>query len=251
MLLAGAGILVGLAAIVWRLAHGQLEVPRGERGRGLWLAVGMVASVFICVLILLALGTDIFGARNLAPAWIGMPFLFGAAFLAAGRKAGSVFLVLVVAGFMVSTVRLMDPAKSSIAYKQAAGLIDDSGDRGTILDAAIVSPAPLAPLSAYLDTELPVYEMTAIQDRPDYVKELFATFDPQAILDRAFRGGGPVRVVTAIDSHAPRPAPGGRYTIDVNGQQAKTPPGWSPVSSERFEGLEPLTVTVFERNDDK
>ena len=252
MMLATAGAVVGLVAVIWRLAGGRLNLPQGERARGVWLAVAMVASVFICTLVLLALGTDIFGARNLAPAWVGMPFLFGSVFVAAGRRAGWVFLILMIAGFMVSTTRLMDPNRSTINYSRVADQLDDSGEKGTILDASIASPAPLTSLDAYLETDLPVFKMTAIEDRPDYIKQLFATYDAQKILDRAFSGAGPVRVVTADDFRAPREitsgGAAGGYEIQVNGQTAVIPPGWEPVSSHRYPGLEPLTVTVFERS---
>ena len=110
---------VGLVAAAWRLAGGRLNPPPGRKGARVWLAVAMVASVFTRTLVLLALGTDIFGARNLAPAWVGMPFSSVRSSSPAGPWGGFGSLILMIAGFMVSTIRLMDPNRSTINYSRS------------------------------------------------------------------------------------------------------------------------------------
>ena len=191
MLLALAGVLLAAVVTAAGLIRGQLPKPSSERARGVWFAAAMVLTVFIGELLLLALGTDIFGARNLAPVWAGLPLLIAAGVAAAGPRWGLVALILIVAGFSLTTARLLDPARSTIPYAKAAEKIDSAGDRGgAILDASIISPAPLSPLDAYLETDLPEYRMTNLEDRPDFIEDIYREYDPQQICRPGLRHTG-------------------------------------------------------------
>ncbi|MCB0831091.1 MAG: glycosyltransferase family 39 protein [Solirubrobacterales bacterium] len=249
MLIGLAGVLVATLAVIVRLARGSLPRPPAERARGVWLAVLMVGSVFVIELLMLAAGTDIFGARNLAPVWAGLPLLIAAGLAAAGPRWGPVALVLVLAGFSVTTARLLDPAKTSISYEKAAESIESDQDRGgAVLDAAIVSPAPLTPLDGYLDTDLREFRMTNIEDRPDFIKDIFRGYDPQQIADQAFDTAGPVRVVTLGEGSAPVRDGQGGYSFLASGTEVLVPAGWREQKRVSFEGVEQLSVSTFVRS---
>ncbi len=248
MLVGLAGVLVASVAVIARLARGSLPRPTGERARGVWLAVLMVVTVFGAELLLLALGTDIFGARNLAPAWAGLPLLIAAGAAAAGPRWGAVAMVLIVAGFSITTARLLDPAESTIAYGKAADLIESREDQGgVVLDASIISPAPLSPLDGLLDTDLPEIRVTHLEDRPDFIKDIFRKYDPQPAADQAFDTPGPVQLVTVGEGADPVPDGQGGFTFLAGFDKIRIPAGWREQDQVRYEGLEPLTVTTFVR----
>lgn len=248
MMLGLAGVLVATVALVAGRFGGSLPAPSSERIRGVWLVFLMVFMVFAAELLLLAAGTDIFGARNLAPVWAALPLLIAAGAAGAGPRWGLVALLLIVAGFTVTTVRLLDPAKSTIPYGKAADAIaSNSAAGGAIVDASIISPAPLSPLDGYLETDLREFRMTNLEDRPDFIEDIYRQYDPQKIADQAFNTPGPVRIVTIGDDRAPVPDGRGGYTFGVGFEEVRIPPGWSEQGRVRHEGLEPLTVTIFRK----
>lgn len=249
MLLGLAGVIVASVAVIRNRISGRSQKPSPERIRGVCLAALMVFAVIGLELMLLVAGTDIFGARNLAPAWAGLPLLIAAGVAAAGPRWGALALVLIVAGFSVTTVRLLDPARSTVPYEKAAEAIEsDEEAGGAVIDNSIISPAPLSPLDAYLEGDLPVFAMTGLEDRPDFIRHINRTFDPQEIADRAFATGGPVRVVTIGDAHAPRET-GQGITFSTGPGPVRVPDGWRESDQVRFEGVEPLTVTTFTRQE--
>ena len=252
MLLALAGMLIATCAAASRLARGDLRLPRGDRGRGVLLALFMTMAVILGELALLAVGTDIYGARNLAPAWAGIPLLLGALCAGAGGVAGIVSIVLIAAGFSWSSIWLADPGNSTIAYADAADLIESrDSPGGAVLDGSILSPAPQTPLDAYLDTDMRIERLTNLKDEPDFIENIYADYDPQLITDRAFASQGPVELVTLGEDSGPVAAGSGRgsrYRFPMGATTVLIPSGWQVTARTTFEGLVPLTVTRFEKS---
>jgi hypothetical protein len=207
----------------------------------------MTIAVFVGELLLLVAGTDIFGTRNLAVAWVGMPLLIGALLAAAGRTTGVIALVLILAGFGINNIRLLDPARTAIPYSTAADWIEQREDRGgVILDGSIISPSPLSPLDGYLSTELPEYRLTNIEDRPDFIERMYEPYDAQAVVDQAFSGQGPVHVV--LHGQVPRQLGTGRsYGFFAQDQPVRLPRGWTATEEVDLPGLEDLHISTFTR----
>jgi len=253
ILLGLAGLLVAAIGIVSRFLAGTLAPPRGERGRGVALAVLMSGAPFAGELLLLALGTDIFGARNLAAAWSGVPLLAGAGLAAAGSVTGVVAGMLILAAFAVNNVSLLDPDKATIPFRQAAEWLEARESQGgVILDDSIISPlplspAPLSPLDGYLSSSLPEYRLTNLEDRPDFIERMYATYDAQAVVDEAFADPGPVRLVTV--GELPRELPGGGYTFQAQEQKVRIPSGWTISESVDLPGLEDIHIRTFVREE--
>lgn len=251
MILGYLGAIVAVVGLAAGFARRALRFPTGERGRAVLLAGIMTFSVIGGELLLLALGTDIYGARNLAAVWAGLPLLIAAGCAGAGTVTGLVSIFLIVAGFSVSSAHIAHPENTTIAYGSAADLIEGrQAAGGSVLDGSIVSPAPQTPLDAYLDPESKVFRLTAIEDSRDFIEHIYDPYDPQAITDRAFDGPGPVELVTVGAERTPvtAPGPGGsQYRFRMESSDVLVPAGWKQVSQVTFEGLEPLTVTRYER----
>ncbi|MDQ5895711.1 MAG: hypothetical protein QG596_1972 [Actinomycetota bacterium] len=251
LLLGIVALVVASAGVAARFLRGDLSVPGGERGRGVLLALFMTGSVFVGELLLLAAGVDIFGTRNLAPAWAGLPLLIAAFCVAAGSITGLVAVLVALAGFSYSSLWLADGSNSTIDYEGAARLIESREvPGGKVLDVAILSPAPQAPLDAYLDTDMETVRATVLEDRPDFINRMFDELDSEAVVDEAFEGQGPVEVVTVTDRGVPvqRDGPAGsRYRLLMDDVVVPVPAGWTMTAQKTFEGTIPLTVTRFER----
>ena len=91
--------------------------------------------------------------------------------------------------------------------------------------------------------------MTNLENRPDFIEDVFDPYDPQLIADEAFSGSGPVYLVTIGDERSPEISEdsSGEYRFGVDTRSVQVPPGWTSTSRKRFEDLETLTVTTFMR----
>ncbi len=245
-LIGSAGMLIALASIAVALIRGRIRRPGPERWRGAWLAVLMAGTVVAGELLLLALGTDIFGSRNLAPAWAAIPFLIAILCLMAGRIWGVLALALILVGYSFSTVHIIDPGNSTMSFNKIARDVGATEDRGgTLLDGAFLSPAPLSPLDGYLESDLPEFRLTNLQDRPDFIEGIYADYDPQAITNQAFDTDGPVRLLTVSEERTPVLNEDGTTTFMVDWRTVEVPPGWSIESQITRDGLKPLVLTTF------
>lgn len=253
VLLGIAALLVALGGLAWRWRRGQLGSSGGPRRRGIALVVLMAGSVFAGELLLLALGTDIFGTRNLAAAWAALPLLIGALLVAAGPRAGVLALVLLMAGYGVNNLHLVDAGQSTIPFAKAADWIESQDDPnavildGSILDPAPLSPAPLTPLDGYLSTDLPEFRLTNIEDRPDFIERMYLPFDAQPVVDQAFAGSGPVYLL--LTGQTVRKNPDGGYSFRAGLQPVEVPSGWEPSGQVEFSGLSNIYITTFTRKE--
>ena len=189
------------AGALYRYWH--LKIRTGFPGavhRGLSLAITLSLSTAVGELLLLAAGSNVFGARNLAATWAGLPFLLGGLVALDAPAIGAMLAALLLVGFGIGAVRTTDPSNTAFDYKAAAGYLEDGAvSRGPVVDAANFTPAPTTSFSLYLPPDRRRYDIGVSPDRPDFIESIFLKEDPQLAVDRAFRGRGPVQVVTLID----------------------------------------------------
>lgn len=251
VLLGALGLIVAAVGIGRRISSGGLRIFRGERARGALLPLLMVLAVILGELLLLAIGTDIYGIRNLAPVWAGLPLVFAAICVAAGRKPGSIAAVILAIALGFGSIWLADPGHTGVPYKDATELIDGREvPAEAVIDGSILSPAPQTSLDIYLKGDYRVIDLTNIKDEPDFIEHIYDPYDIQALSDRAFEGPGPVELVTLDRQRTPfaEDGPGGsKYRFHMNGQTVLIPGGWTMVSQTEFGGLLPLTVSRFEQ----
>lgn len=247
VLLISIGSLGAAAGALYRrfVMKARWVLP-GSIDRGLLLALTLSLSTAIGELILLAAGSNVFGARNLAATWEGLPFLLGGLIALNGPVLGGVFASILLVGLGIGAVRTTDASKTAFDYKAVAAYLDSGAKRqGAVVDAANFTPAPTTSLSLYLPPERQRYDVGVSPDKPDFIKSIFLKEDPQLAVSRAFEGEGPVQVVTLID---PEWVTDRSFYLQRNtSDPLVVPPGWQVTSQKVFPGIQDLIVSTYER----
>jgi hypothetical protein len=211
------------------------------------LVLVLIFAVPIGSLVAGLVSTETFGGRNLAACWIGLVLLGGIGVVRAGRSLGLVALILILAGFTIGSVRLADPGRTELKYADAAAFIEtNSGPDDAIVDNSHITPVPLTPLDAYLDSgHGREYRINLQTGDPPFLPGGHRP-DPQTQIRQAFAGDGKVFVVTLVNQDQ---LLDGR--LDLGEGYVEIPRGWRAVEQKVFDGLYPVAVTVFEREPGK
>lgn len=239
--LIAAGIAVCAAGVVLAIRRGKVHL---RPDAALVLVLVLVFASPVGSLLAGIVGTDTFGGRNLAASWTGLPVLFAAGAVAAGRRVGMAAVALVLAGLLIGSVHLADPGRTEFRYADAAGYIDRRAEAGdAVVDNSHVTPVPLTPLGAYLEeSDLPQYRLNLQSGDPPFLPG-GPIPDPGGQLRQAFSSQGKVFVVTLIGADRLR-----RGRLSSGGEVLPIPDGWRLVVQESFDGIYPITVSVFERS---
>ena len=190
-----SGLAIALiATLVTRLtrAGGFRAALRGLPKEYVLIAVIALATP-VCELILIPLGTDLLGARNLTASSYGLYLAFGAIVASAGVLWGVVSAILVIGGFAVGAGKVTQAGAGTPDFKAAADFIErQSSPDDVVIDGfgAGLSPVPLAPMDFYLRDGQPLYHLNRPSSPPPYLP--FATVLPSQdkLLRRAFRQAG-------------------------------------------------------------
>ena len=244
-------LLIAAGGVV--LAVGLLRHPREDQqdhdptpAEGLALIICLTIATGVCEALLALVGTDTFGARNLAATWAGLPALIGVVAAMASPAVGLVGAVLVLAGFGAGTVRVADPGTASLDFRSAAEWIDQqAGPDDVIYDATFVSPVPLTSLDAYLPQERTEFRPRIPADEPPFLLAAGPIGQDQKVLDKALAATAGNRLFV-LTSREPV-APGDEAELFTPEEGAVLPEQWRIVETERFPGRIPLTVTEIER----
>ncbi len=231
-----------LTAVTTSLLRGTRPALPGSRADGLLLVVIISLSTLVGEALLLLAGTDIFGARNLAATWAGLPLLIGALLSLNGFAANLVFSVLALSGLLLGTVRVADSDRSGVAYEATARLLDrTTGPGDVIVDASHVSPSPLANLEVYL-TDRIQYQPGMPEDTPDFIEKLHEPNPTQSEVDKAFAHPGPVTVVTLGN---PDLVSQSKFPFVYSSM--RVPPGWRITGQQVVAGVADIVVITYER----
>ena len=245
-LVTGAAVVAVIAAISILHRRRALGAWLKNPGQNVVLVTLLILATPVGALLLNVVSTDVFGTRNLAASWIGIPLALGALLVAAGRVWGSIATVLVVLGMGLGSVAVADPDRSAVRFDDAAEYIESAAKPGdAVVNRAHLTPVPLTPLDAYLDLGPGIgeYQLGLPVSEPPFLPTSVDLPDPQAELDKALSGRDRIYFVT-FGTQAP-PEPG--VPFEVAGKQAVIPRDWKVVSHWTEEGIFPITVTVLER----
>lgn len=246
IIVGSAGLLVAAAAMAWRRraaeAAGSASDWAQSHRNAILIVILMVATP-IGALLLSLVSTDIFGGRNLAASWTGIPLAIGGLAVAAGPVLGLVGVTIALTGFGLGTVNLIDSDKTEFQFRDAADYIDSvAGPDDSIVDAALLTPVPLTSFDVYLDSGRRQFRLGLSTSDPPFLPGTVEIAEPQDEIKRAFESGDRVFVTTLggedqiLDTN----------TLTLNGEVLKIPKGWTAVDQEVFPGFFPIAVTTFE-----
>jgi 4-amino-4-deoxy-L-arabinose transferase-like glycosyltransferase len=152
-----AGLLIAAAVLV---AAAAVLVPRIVAARsgaswrppeGLVLVVALALAAPLGEAVVSAVGTNVFGARNLNASWPGLAVSLGALVTAAGPLLAPVCASLLLAGYAIAAAKTLDPDLARPDYAGIAAFVETRAESGdVVIDAAGFTPVPLTGLDVYL-----------------------------------------------------------------------------------------------------
>ncbi|HTU14413.1 MAG TPA: glycosyltransferase family 39 protein [Solirubrobacterales bacterium] len=249
VLLLSAGTLLALVAALVLIARrtGIVDWFR-NLDRGIVLVLVLIFATPVGALLLGRVSTDVFGTRNLAAAWMGIPLGLGALLVAAGRVWGTIATGLVVAGLTIGAVGLTDEAKTELRFKTAAEYVESQARPGdAVVSTSHLTPVPLSPLDAYLDPDVKDYRLGLPKHDPPFLPGKTETPDPGALWEQALADSKRIFVVGVEGAENLK----NDRQLFVNGAYATglydLPPEWKVGEQHQIDGILPITVTLLER----
>jgi mannosyltransferase len=236
--LPGVPALVMLA-LALLIALAGLAASRMRVDRRLLLLVVLAVSVPLGEALVSAVGSNLFGTRNLAASWPAFALCLAAFLVAAGPRLGPAAAALAIGAFAIGAVKLLGPDFRRPDFQAVAAFIDRSAAPGDV----VVDGAPFSPagVPAALDA---AFER---QHRRFYLGRDEVRYDPFRILAPAPRTDAVIaRAVAAADGRRLFMAFVGRSPLMAEAVAA-LPAGYRRVEERTYEGLVPVVVLVFER----
>lgn len=240
-----AGVMVAAvgAAVAASRAPGIISRLRSI-DRNLVLVLLLIFVTPVGALVLGLFSTDIFGGRNLAAAWTGLPLLLGALLAACGTFWAVAGTALLLTGLTAGSVQLADSGRSEVRYADAAAFIASGADPGdSLIDTSHLTPVPLTPLDAYLTFPGDEYRVNLPESDPPFLPGV-AVANPADQVREAFADGERVYLSTLFGHEKVSRD----NALHLAGVKYPIPPGWKVTEQRVFDGLYPITVTVIDRD---
>jgi len=198
-----AGLLLAVAGLVARRASGGSSPSREVRG-GFALLLTIALAAPLLELLLIPLGTDLLGSRNMVASWYGFAAAAGAVIALPGGLVTLVSAVLVLGGYGAAAVKLWGPDGEIVDFKAAASLIDaEAVGSDPVVDIVYPTdtPTPLTPLVAHMSGEHRYHPVGLPVGDPPFHPFLQEVPPPDRLLGEAFEeaDGGPVYLRTPWD----------------------------------------------------
>jgi len=171
------------------------------------LIVVLLLAVVLGEAIVSALGTHVFGVRNLASAWPPFALTAGAVAMAIGSRPRAVVAVLAVGAFAIGAVRMLEGRFQRPDYQDSAAFVDSIARPGDVViddTRGALTPGPLTGLDVFLHARVPIFRAGVPQEN----QHPFGFSDPVVPLSTAIReaaavaGRGRIIVVSAIPTGA-------------------------------------------------
>ena len=231
LILFALGLLVALAGIVRERPSLRALDSRA------WLVVVLALSVPVGEAIASAVGSNLFGTRNLAASWPAYALCLAGFTVAAGRRLGAVAAGLVVAAFALGAAKMVDEDFRRHDYDAVAEAIEDrAGPRDVVVDGASLSPAGLPP-ALRVAFERPPRTFQLNRDEVTYDPfTIVAAAPPVAdVVEQAAAAGDRLFLVTLEGSPLGREA------------TAALPDGFERVETRAWPGIDRIVLDVYER----
>jgi hypothetical protein len=234
LILLAAGLVVALTGVV---APRRREPRRLARlDKPIALVVALAVSVPAGEAIASALGSNVFGTRNLAASWPAFALCLAAFLVAAGPRLGPAAAALAVAAYAIGGAKMLDNSFQRDDYQGVSAFIDRSAKRrDVVVDGASLSPAGL-PTALEVAFGRP--------HRTFYLNRDEVTYDPFRIVSLA-------PPVPEIVDRATAAAAGGRvFFVFIDGSAlsreaiAALPSDYRRLESRTYPGIDTLVLDV-------
>jgi 4-amino-4-deoxy-L-arabinose transferase-like glycosyltransferase len=234
------GLLLALVGVAVRAQREGLRRPRP----GLVLVVALALAAPLGEMLVSAVGTNLFGVRNLAASWPGLALALAALLTAPAPRLRLAASALAVCAFATGGVQMLGKRFERPDYVGAARYVDATAAPGdVVVDAtAVLSPGPLSPIDAALRRPHRIVRGAAPAERD----HPFGFGDPVVPLEQAIAEAvaaardGRVLVVTSgfpqrISGIERRTAP----------MRPKPPPAYRRAERRVFGGIASTEVEVY------
>jgi hypothetical protein len=251
LLAVGAG-----ARLVPRVREEGGQVRSSEQVQAFVLAAAIALATPVCeVLILLAGGTDLVGARNFNTASGGFAVLIAGMVGTAGLAIAAVGFTALVGVFTVGVAKSLDPVHSTIDFRDAAHFIGQDAQEGDVvvdMFSTQLSPVPTTSISASLSDAHPLVNIY----QPPGPPPLLSAYPPPAPIfkraARAARGHRIFLIAPQATVHTTHDGLSVKFTgsnifIGAPGTHptAVSLPGWRVSETRTFNGFAPVKVQVL------
>jgi hypothetical protein len=173
-------VALAIAGIAVRAFHAQRGMSLARPDRRLVLVIVLALSVPVGEALVSAVGTNLFGGRNLVASLPAFALCLAALLVAAGPHLRFVTVALAVACFAFGAARMLDHLRPD--FRAAAEIIDSQAAPGdVVIDAAVISPGPYSPL----DLELQRPQQVVRSGKPEQRDRPFGIFDHAVSAERA------------------------------------------------------------------
>jgi hypothetical protein len=232
--------LAGLAALAGAMAARVGPGARPARlDRRLVLLVVLAASVPLGTAIASAVGSNIFGTRNLAASWPAFALCLAAFLRAGGPRLAPLAAALALGAFAIGAVKMLGPDFRRPDFQGVAAAIDrDAAHRDVVVDGAPFSPAGVpGALDAALERPHRRFYLGRDEAEYDPFRILAPAPPTEDVVERALAAADGRRLFMAFTGGSPL----------MDEAVAALPGGYRRVEERTYPGLVPLVLLVFER----
>ena len=248
LLLLALGTVVAAAGLA--LARFRAHPRSWLRGldRRVVLIVALALALPVGGALFSAVGTNLFGTRNLAASWPAFAVSLAALLVAAGPRLRFAAAALAIACFAVGAARMLETRFQRPNAEAAAGFIDRNAAAGdVVLDGAVfgISPGPLSGLDVALSRPHRVFRIGAPQQRDHPFSALDPILPPREVARRAGAeaGGRRIFLVSGESVFLPTSARTGDPAAD---RVIRALPGrYRRVETRTYPGALRLAVSVY------
>ena len=244
LVLLALGLAVAVTGVLAQRPREHLRFRLGRLDRRLVLILVLAIATPVGEALVSAVGTNLFGTRNLAVSWPAFAVSLAALLVAAGRRLGLVAAMLVIGAFALGAVKMLEPRFQRPDSEAVATVIDRHAASGdVVVDAVVfgVSPGPLSGLDVALDRPHRVFRIGAPQQRDRPFGADDRIIPAREVLRRAGAAARRQRLFVVL------PDPGTRAGLSAIAAELadELPTGYRHAETRRYPGVIGLALLVY------
>ena len=236
---------VAVALVGWAVSSWGRRGERRRLDRRLVLIVALALSAPVGEALVSAIGSDIFGTRNLAVSLPALALVAATLLVATPLPFRVVPVTLVLAGFGIVAVKMTQPGYQRPQTRAAAEFINREASPGdAVIDAIGLSPGPLIALDLSLNRPLRAFRLGQPQERNHPFGLGDPILSPAQVVGRAAADadGRRIFLVTLVTPTAG--GPDQPTTLGTAGVQS-LPARYRLVQAQSYAGFVRLATLVF------